>query len=84
MAVRILPVVDYNGKKYYLDQNLYQLRNVDNPHDYVDMDDLSLGELAALSKQVRGKYPGGWKPMKAKRKNVGEDMLERAMRKIRE
>lgn len=38
-TARTLPAVTLrNGKTYFLDQRLRQLRNVDNPHDYIDLD----------------------------------------------
>ena len=39
--MRQLPVIDYKGKKYFRDDRLRQIRNVDNPHDYVDFEDLN-------------------------------------------
>jgi len=37
--VRQLPIVTYKGKKYYRDERLRQLRNVNNPHDYINFED---------------------------------------------
>lgn len=34
-----LPVIQMNGKSYYVDSRLKQYRNVDNPHDFIDFDD---------------------------------------------
>lgn len=31
-----LPTVTLGGKTYFIDRRLKQLRNVENPHDYVD------------------------------------------------
>jgi len=36
MTTRQLPLVERNGKKYFLDERLRELRNVDNPHDYIN------------------------------------------------
>ena len=36
MVVRELPKVGYKGKSYFYDMNLNQLRNVDDPHDFID------------------------------------------------
>jgi len=32
-----LPIVKHGTKKYYFDARLNQLRNVDNPHDFIDL-----------------------------------------------
>jgi len=34
---RRLPIVTVNGKKYFLDERLRQLRNVSNPSDYINL-----------------------------------------------
>ena len=34
-----LPIVPHKGKQYYFDERLRQLRNVNNPHDYIDLND---------------------------------------------
>ncbi len=36
---RELPKIQIAGKTYYADERLRQLRNVENPHDYIDFDD---------------------------------------------
>ena len=34
---RMLPTITLdNGKTYFIDERLRQLRNVKNPHDYID------------------------------------------------
>jgi hypothetical protein len=38
--IRQLPTIEYKGKKYFRDDRLRQIRNVDNPHDYVEFDDM--------------------------------------------
>lgn len=36
-GVRMLPRVTLsNGKTYFIDERLNQLRNINNPHDYID------------------------------------------------
>lgn len=35
MTVRQLPQILYNGKKYFVDHRLREMRNVKNPHDYI-------------------------------------------------
>jgi len=45
---RMLPKVTLsNGKTYFIDERLRQLRNVQNPHDYIDEDNalLSLADV---------------------------------------
>ena len=34
--IRELPRMKINRKEYFLDERLKQLRNVKNPHDYID------------------------------------------------
>jgi len=34
---RMLPIVKIKNKMYFVDERLKQLRNVKNPHDYIDM-----------------------------------------------
>jgi hypothetical protein len=40
-----LPIVMFNGKKYYLDARLNQLRSKTNPHDFIDLTDLEVAWL---------------------------------------
>lgn len=35
-ALKMLPVILYNGKKYFVDHRLKQMRNVANPSDYIN------------------------------------------------
>ncbi len=35
-----LPIVEMKGKRFFRDDRLRQFRNVENPHDYIDFDDL--------------------------------------------
>jgi len=35
---RMLPTKVIDGKTYFVDERLRQLRNVENPHDYIDLD----------------------------------------------
>lgn len=39
--VRQLPLVSLNGKKFFRDDRLRQFRNVDNPHEFMDFEDVS-------------------------------------------
>jgi hypothetical protein len=36
--MRRLPIVELEGKKYFVDLRLRQLRNVDNPHDFMSLE----------------------------------------------
>jgi len=40
-----LPIVFVNGKRYYFDMKLKQIRNVDNPHDFIDLTDWDIVHL---------------------------------------
>ncbi len=33
---RVLPTVHLNGRDYYIDDRLKELRNIHNPHDSID------------------------------------------------
>jgi hypothetical protein len=46
VAPRRLPEIVLDGKRYYFDRRLDQLRNVDCPHDFVD---LSADEIDAFA-----------------------------------
>jgi len=37
-VARSLPTIKINGKLYYVDNRLGQYRNVENPHDFIEMD----------------------------------------------
>ena len=50
---RELEKIQIAGKTYYADERLRQLRNVENPHDYIDLDDEY--ELPVLL-DIYGKY----------------------------
>jgi len=46
---RMLPTIKLpNGKTYFVDIRLRQLRNIKNPHDYIDFDDESEIRLACF------------------------------------
>jgi hypothetical protein len=38
----MLPIVRYEGKRYFFDGRLRQIRNLENPHDYMDLDDFEM------------------------------------------
>lgn len=33
---RRLPIIKYQGKRYFVDARLKEMRNVNNPHDYIN------------------------------------------------
>lgn len=35
--MRKLKTIEINGKKYFIDQRLHQIRNVKNPHDFEEV-----------------------------------------------
>jgi hypothetical protein len=39
---RMLPVVAYERKKWFFDERLRELRNVRNPHDFIDLNDFQV------------------------------------------
>jgi len=41
-GVKMLPVLRHEGKLWFLDERLKQLRNVRNPHDYIDLNDFEV------------------------------------------
>jgi hypothetical protein len=41
-GVRMLPVVRYERKLWFFDERLIQLRNVRNPHDFIDLNDFEV------------------------------------------
>jgi hypothetical protein len=41
-GVRMLPVVRYERKLWFFDERLKQLRNVRNPHDFIDLNDFEV------------------------------------------
>jgi hypothetical protein len=43
--IKMLPIIDYKGKKYFRDDRLRQTRNVDNPHEYVDFTELDTSQI---------------------------------------
>lgn len=45
---RKLPLITYEGKKWYLDARLRQIRGVRNPHDVQDLDDFELDYFTGL------------------------------------
>jgi hypothetical protein len=39
---RMLPIVTYERKKWFFDERLRQIRNVKNPHDFMDLNDFEI------------------------------------------
>ena len=57
-----LPIVVYEGKRWFLDIRLSQIRNIHNPHDYLDLDkdeilDFQYAVLIERLKQQRKSKP---------------------------
>lgn len=53
MEARELPKVIFDGKTYYVDSRLHQLRNVENPHDFIGISSALLQELLELKIKER-------------------------------
>ena len=43
--VRKLPVVRFRGKRWFFDARLSELRNVKNPHEWIDLDEYMVAWL---------------------------------------
>ena len=41
-GVKMLPVVQYERKLWFLDERLIELRNIRNPHDFVKLNDFEI------------------------------------------
>ena len=41
-GVKMLPVVRYEQRLWFLDERLRQLRNVRNPHDFINLNDFEV------------------------------------------
>jgi coproporphyrinogen III oxidase len=41
-GVKMLPVVRYQRKLWFFDKRLRQLRNIYNPHDFIDLNDFEM------------------------------------------
>ena len=39
---RMLPIVTYERRNWFFDERLKQLRNVRNPHDFIDLNDFEV------------------------------------------
>jgi hypothetical protein len=51
---RMLPVVCYERKQWFFDERLRQLRNVTNPHEWIELNEF---EMAYFKRMVKGKSP---------------------------
>ncbi len=40
--VRMLPVVRYERKLWFFDERLRQIRNIRNPHEFIDLDEAEI------------------------------------------
>jgi hypothetical protein len=56
-----LPIVAYQGKKWFFDDRLKEIRNVKNPHEWIDLDEF---EVCYFKKRVKKAkvYKGGAAP----------------------
>lgn len=45
-----LPIVEYEGTRWYFDARLRQIRNVENPHDFQNLNDFELKYFHGLVK----------------------------------
>ncbi len=43
-----LPTINWNGKQWFVDRTLNQIRNVENPHEFHDITELGLAVQTAL------------------------------------
>lgn len=50
---RSLPTTILNGKTYFVDKRLNQLRNVENPHDFINILDADLVVFTGGAKEVK-------------------------------
>ncbi|MFH2106511.1 MAG: hypothetical protein ABII22_04570 [Candidatus Micrarchaeota archaeon] len=59
--VTMLPIVEEDGKEWFFDERLRQLRNVETPHDYRDLDTVELlyykGKAVHRMPTKRPKFP---------------------------
>ena len=39
MSIKRSPVINWRGRRYFVDSRLGELRNADNPHDRLDLDE---------------------------------------------
>jgi hypothetical protein len=46
-----LPTIAYKGKQWFFDARLKQIRNVDNPHDYIDLNESMMKFFAGKLKE---------------------------------
>lgn len=46
-----LPIVAYEGKRWHFDARLRQIRNIENPHEYQDLNDFELAYFDDLAKR---------------------------------
>jgi hypothetical protein len=53
---RMLPIVSYEHKEWFFDERLRQLRNVRNPHDFIDLNDFEV-DYFRKRKKVGGEIP---------------------------
>jgi len=42
---KMLPIIGYKGKMYFYDERLHQIRNVENPHDFLDFSEVDFSKM---------------------------------------
>jgi len=40
--VKMLPIVEEEGKQFFFDERLRQLRNVKNPHEFINLNEFEM------------------------------------------
>ncbi len=48
--VRQLPIVSYERKKWFFDERLSQLRNIKNPHEWIDLNEFEVEYFRTIVK----------------------------------
>ena len=46
-----LAIVEYKGKKYFFDDRLRQIRNVNNPHDFADLGEVDQFKMKVVEEE---------------------------------
>lgn len=50
---KMLPIVEEEGEQFFFDERLRQLRNVNNPHDFINLNDF---EMLYYQKKISGEW----------------------------
>ncbi len=51
---KMLPIVRYEHKKWFFDERLRQLRNIRNPHEWIDLNEF---EMDYFKRKARARNP---------------------------